>query len=122
MTKQYSRGITAALCILMAGCSFMREGMQGQQDVVARVGGYTLTIDQAVDLLNSGSAETVPARASAVDRLTSFWVAYTVLAKELASTDTFSDLDLMPIMRLSLDQDVVWQLREDRILHPHQGA
>ncbi len=116
MNRQYAKWVTTALCLLLVGCSFMREAMEGQQDVVAEVGGYTLTIDQAVELLRTGSAETVPARVSVVDRLTSFWVAYTVLAKELASPDTFSDLDLAPMMRLGLDQDVVWQLREDRIL------
>jgi hypothetical protein len=90
--------------------------MEGHQDAVARVDGYTLTIEHAAQLLAVADEDLAPPRPSIVDPLTDFWIGYTLLASELASPDTFSDVDLAALTQFNMDQELVWAMRDDRIV------
>lgn len=108
--------LALALVAAATACTAFREGMEGHRDAVARAEGYTLTVEHAAQLLAAAPAEIAPTQVAAVGPLTDLWIGYTLLATQFASPDTFNDVDLTPLIRLSADQELVWQLRDDVIL------
>ncbi|KPK81894.1 MAG: hypothetical protein AMS25_04500 [Gemmatimonas sp. SM23_52] len=116
MKRHRSPLVILLLTITLAGCAAMREGMEGHENVVARVDGFTLTIDHAAQLLATTTEQIAPAVPLVVDPLTDLWIGYTLLASEFASPDTFSNVDLRPLIGLAMDQELVWQLHEDVIM------
>lgn len=108
--------LALALVVTAGACNAAREGLEGHQEAVARVDGHTLTIDQAAALMAAGPERVVPATAFAVDVLTGYWISYTLLVSELLSPDSLDDVDTDPLIALSRDQELVWNLREDVIL------
>ena len=121
MNTRTSSIVLSALITAIAACDFVKDGMQGQSDAVARVDGFTLTIDHAAHLLSQasegvasvGSVEPPP---TVVDPLTDLWVGYTLLASQLASPDTFSSVDLTLLTRSGMDQGLVWLLHDGVIM------
>jgi hypothetical protein len=99
----------------LAACSSAREGMEGHNGAVARVEGHVLTIEDAAELVGFGVPLLETPEIAAVDAVVSFWVGYTLLASELASADTFSDVDVGPMIRLQYAQNMVWKLHADVI-------
>jgi hypothetical protein len=104
------------LVATLVSCMAMQEGMEGQKNAVARVEGRTLTIEHAAELLSVADESLVPARPDVIDPIADLWIGYTILATELASSDTFSNVDISIITRFAVEQESVWQLREDVIL------
>ena len=97
------------LVIVAAACAEATN----DENVVARVGDYELTVDQAVELLVD--EERLAANVTVVRSLADLWVDYTLLA-EAASRDTmFSELDLEPLILQQLFQIMVFQLRDSVI-------
>jgi hypothetical protein len=116
--NNYSKSLllTFAVVIGLVGCSRVREGMEAHKDAVARVDGYTLTVEHAAELLSYANEEIAPANPVIVDPFSDLWIGYTILASELASPDTFGNIDVTPIIQQALDQELVWQLRDAAIL------
>jgi hypothetical protein len=108
--------LTLALAASAASCTAARDAFEGHKDAVARVDGYTLTIEHAARLLAAADEKLAPPEPSIVDPLTDLWIGYTLLASELASPDTFSDVDLLALTQFNLDQELVWMMRDDRIM------
>jgi hypothetical protein len=104
------------LTVTLAGCGAVREGMEGHEDVVASVDGFTLTIDHAAELLANASEQVAPAVPLVVDPLTDLWIGYTLLASEFASPDTFANVNFRPLIGLAMDQNLVWELHQDAIM------
>jgi hypothetical protein len=67
-------------------------------------------------LLSLADENIAPAVPVVVDPVADLWIAYTVLVSELASADTFSNLDFTPLIQRGLDQELAWMLREEAIL------
>jgi parvulin-like peptidyl-prolyl isomerase len=86
---------------------------QADENVVARVGSYRLTVDQAVELLVD--QESLPADVGVVQALAELWVDYTLLADAAARDSTFSDLDLDAMVLQQVSQSMVFQLRDSVI-------
>lgn len=115
--KSRSPRFAAVLLVAtLVSCTTMREGLEGQKDAVARVEGRTLTIEHAAELLSVADESLVPARPDVIDPIVDLWIGYTILAMELASPDTFSNVDLTPMTGYGTDQEAVWRLHEDVIL------
>lgn len=116
--NDYSKSVVLACAIAMGlgGCSAAREGMEAHQDAVARVDGYSLSVERAAQLLSYADEEMAPNNPLIVDPFSDLWIGYTILAAELASPDTFSNIDVTPIIQHELDQELVWQLRDSEIL------
>ncbi len=116
--NNYSKSSVLALAIALglAGCSSFRDGMEGHKGAVARVDGYTLTVEHAARLLSYADEEIAPANPAIVDPFSDLWIGYTILASELASPDTFANIDVTSIIQQGLDQELVWQLRDAEIL------
>ena len=74
--NNYSKSSVLALAIALglAGCSSFRDGMEGHKDAVARVDGYTLTVEHAARLLSYADEEIAPANPAIVDPFTVTWV------------------------------------------------
>ncbi len=86
---------------------------QAEEEAVARVGSYRLTVDQAVELLVD--QEGLPAETGVVRALAELWVDYTLLADAAGRDSTFSDLDLDPMVLQQVSQSMVFQLRDSVI-------
>lgn len=108
--------LACAIAIGIGGCSSARDGMESHQDAVARVDGHTLTVEHAAELLAYAGEDIAPAEPVIVDPFSDLWIGYTILAIELASPDTFANIDVTPIIQQALDQELVWQLRDGAIL------
>jgi hypothetical protein len=99
--------------LLLAGGALACGSNQGDQGVVARVGSYTLTIDEMVDLL--ADEERLAADAGVVESLAQLWIDYTLLAEAAARDTMFSGLDLEPLVMQQVTQQMVFQLRDSVI-------
>jgi parvulin-like peptidyl-prolyl isomerase len=106
MVIRWKMKALGGLMLAAAGCATESN----DDDIVARVGAYDFTVDQAVELLVD--EERLASDVGIVNSLAELWVDYTLLA-EAASRDTmFSDLDLEPLITQQLSQVMVFQLRD----------
>lgn len=94
---------------LLAACG----GEQDNEGLVARVDDYTLSVDDAVDLLVD--EERLAADAGVVEALADLWVNYTLLAEATALDSTYSMLDFEPVVMRQAQQVMVFQLRDSVI-------
>lgn len=115
MTKRLTVYALAA-GVAAAGCAPLEEAMQGHQNAVARVDGYTLTVNHAAEILGAAESSGIPATTTTVDRLTDLWIGYTILADQMARPEPFSEMDLTPLMGTQMDQEVLWDLRQGEIV------
>ena len=89
-------------------------GCERQGPVVASAAGQDLSVTQVVTLL---AGEELPNQPDVVRTLAELWVDYTLLAEAAAEDTTFAHLDIEPIIRQQLEQDVVLALR-DSVVRP----
>lgn len=94
---------------LLAACA----GERPTEGVVARVGQQDLTVDQAVQLLVD--QENLPNQVEVVRALADLWVDYTLLANAVADDSTLASLDLEPMVRQQLEQEMIFQLMDSVI-------
>lgn len=107
MTKRWwTIPALAGLCLTVAACGDETT----DEAVVARVGEYTLTVDEAANLLVD--AEELPNEVQVVEALAQLWVDYTLLADAVARDTTLAFLDLSPLVQQQLDQAMILQLRD----------
>jgi len=109
-----------SFCVLIiavfTSCTSMREGLEGQQNAIARVDGYTLTVEHAADLLANADESLWSTLPGLVEPIANLWIGYTLLATALASPDTFSSVDMGTMIQSDMDQEVVWRLRDEVVL------
>ncbi len=114
------RLLTTVFCGLLgaifAGCSPMREGMEGHKTTVARVDGYSLTVDHAAELLVAARRRNVEPGPAQVERLTDLWIGYTLLAEQVASPDSFADFDPTPLIGTEVARDIVDQWYRETVV------
>ncbi len=80
------------------------KGPTSNEGLVARAGGHELTVDHVVNLLVD--QENLPPQKPVVQALANLWVDYTLLASQAAQDSTFHFLDLEPLIRMQLDQQM----------------
>ena len=73
--------------------------------VLARAAGHELTVDQMVEILARQNA--VPNQSDVVDALANFWVDYTLIALTAREDSLFTTLDLDPLLRPLLEQEII---------------
>jgi len=120
-----SQALAFVVIAMFAACTPMRDAMEDQKNAVARADGHTLTIEHLARLLASADASVAPPHPNVVDAVADLWIGYTLLTSALASPDTFSSVDITPLIQLQLDQENVWGLRREVILanlEPTEGA
>ncbi|MDH3270230.1 MAG: peptidylprolyl isomerase [Gemmatimonadota bacterium] len=103
-----NRWMAMAVAVL-AAC-----GTESSDDgIVARVGSYELTVDEAVDLLVD--EERLAADVGVVESLAQLWIDYTLLAESVSRDTMFTELDLEPLVTRQIEQVMVFQLRDSVI-------
>lgn len=98
-----------AVLVLVATCG-KEESTEG---LVARAGSNRFTVDDAVQLLVD--QENLPNDVEVVRALMELWADYALLATEAAKDSLLAALDLEPLVRQQLDQEVIFQLRDSVI-------
>jgi hypothetical protein len=108
MTRFAALAVTAAT-VASGACT----DDDADANLVARAGGYRLTVDDVVELLQD--EESLPPQTSVVESLVQLWIDYTLLADAVADDTTFSDLDFRPYVRQEIEREMVFQLRDSVI-------
>jgi hypothetical protein len=101
--------VVLAGLVLAAACG-KEESTEG---LVAKAGANRFTVDEAVQLLVD--QENLPNDVEVVRALSELWADYTLLAAESAKDSTLSSIDLEPLIRQQLDQEMIFQLRDSVI-------
>lgn len=78
-------------------------------EIVARAGGYELSVDQTADLLARQTQ--LPDQADVVEAIANLWIDYTLFAVAAAEDSTFQHIDLLPLVRQEIEQELVARLR-----------
>lgn len=109
-TSRWKPALSAvAMVTLVAACG----DAASDEGVVARVDGYRLTVDEAVELLVD--EERLGADVGVVESLAELWIDYTLLAEAAAEDSTFSDIAVEPLVTRQIGQMMVLQLRDSVI-------
>ena len=93
------RGMVFGILAVLWAC----EPQSGR--VLARAAGHELTVDQMVEMI--ARQNSVPNQAEVVDALANFWVDYTLIAVSAREDSLFTTLDLDPLLRPQLDQEII---------------
>ncbi len=102
----------AALAGLTTGATAC-GGPTSNEGLVARAGDHELTVDHVVNLLVD--QESLPPQKPVVQALADLWIDYTLLASEAAKDSTFHFLDLEPLIRMQLEQQMIAQYADSAI-------
>ena len=90
----------------LGGCGDSAPGAE----TVARAAGYELTVDETADLLARQTQ--LPDQADVVEAIANLWIDYTLFAIAALEDSTFQRIDLVPLVRQEMDQELVARLRE----------
>ncbi|NNL30871.1 MAG: hypothetical protein HKO77_07600, partial [Gemmatimonadetes bacterium] len=101
--------VSAGFVTLVAACG----DPASDEGTVARVDGYRLTVDDAVELLVD--EERLAADVGVVESLAELWIDYTLLAEAVAEDTTLAEIDVEPMVMRQLGQMMVFQLRDSVI-------
>ncbi len=101
--------VLAAISLAFGACG----GSKSHEGLVARAGDHDLTVDQVVQLLQD--QEALPVQKQVVEALANLWIDYTLFASEGAEDSTFGSLDLAPLVRMQLDQEVLQRFGDSAI-------
>lgn len=104
--------VTGALSF--PACDSLGQALGAHKNVVARAAGHTLTVDDAASLLQQNTR--LPDNPQVVDALANLWVDYTLLATAAEKDSTLKSINLQPLVKPALEQEMVWKLR-DRVIH-----
>lgn len=106
--KTLIRTGTLTVALLSAAC-----GDGGSEGVFARAGDHDFTVDEAVRLL--GGQPDLPNEPQVASALAELWVDYTLLANALAVDSTLMNVDMEPMVRGKIEQDMILALRDSII-------
>lgn len=93
----------AAAGILAAACA----DTGSDEALVARAGEQELTVEEAASLLVD--EENLPNQTDVVRALADIWIDYTLLASSVARDSTLRGLDIEPLIRQQLEQELIVQ-------------
>jgi hypothetical protein len=109
--------------VALGACDSVGRAMSSHTDLVARAAGHELTADRAAEMLAPHFH--IPAQADVVDAVANLWVDYVLLATAMSRDTTLAALNLDPLLRPFMDQEVVYKLRErviqaDTVISPEE--
>jgi hypothetical protein len=105
--------VALAGAVTLTACDSIGQAMSSHTDVLARAGGHELTVDDAADMLAAHAH--IPAQPEVIDAVANLWVDYILLATAAAQDSTLAGLDLEPLLRPFMEQEVVTKLRDNVI-------
>ncbi len=98
-----------ASTLLLGAC----DAVGGSSDLLARAGRHELTVEQAAGLL--AAQRELPNQPEVVEALANLWIDYTLLARAAREDSALAGIDLDPVVRQQVDQELVFRLREQVI-------
>lgn len=96
--------------LVLAACGD-RTGLGS--DTLARAADFELTVEQTANLI--APVPDLPQDAEVVEALTDFWIDYSLLALVVNRDGALAELDLSPVTRQQLNQELVLLLRDEVI-------
>lgn len=112
MSRHLALGVLA-LTLATAACDGLGQAMTAHTEVVARVGGLELSVDETAELLAQNPR--LPAEPEVVDAIANLWVDYVLLARAGQQDPTLSNVDLSPLIEPVLEQQLFGKLNERMI-------
>ncbi len=97
--------------LALAACGDRGSGLGS--DTLARAADFELTVEQTANLI--APVPDLPQDAAVVEALTDFWVDYSLLALVVNQEGALAALDLSPVTRQQLNQELVLLLRDEVI-------
>lgn len=105
--------LTALIAITMlSGCRFF-EGAAAHERAVARAAGHELTVEEVASLIARNPR--LPKDPGVVQAVADLWIDYVILANAIAKDPTLESVDVSALIQAAMDQEVVWQLRDEVI-------
>ncbi|MGH7476766.1 MAG: peptidylprolyl isomerase [Longimicrobiales bacterium] len=105
--------LALSVSLLLTGCEGIRDAMTSHTGLIARAAGHELEVDEAASILAENPR--LPAETEVVEALANLWLDYTLLATAAAEDSTLATLELEPVIRPELEQELVFRLR-DRVI------
>ena len=96
-----------------ASCAFGACDAGPEASVLALAEGHELTVEAAATLLASQSQ--LPNQPEIVEALADLWIDYTLLATAALEDTLLETIDLRPLVRSEIEQELVYRLREQVI-------
>lgn len=110
-SRAFRPALLALATLLATGaCELPGTGGGEEGTPVARSGPHVLTVDETVDLIRE--REELPEEIAVARAVANLWLDYTLLARAAARDSTFRELDLEPLVRPRLEQQLVAALRD----------
>jgi peptidyl-prolyl cis-trans isomerase C len=97
------------LAALLGACA----DSQSDEGLVARVGDYTLSVEDVAGLLVN--EERFPAEVGVVEQVADLWVEYVMLAASIAEDTLLSDVDFEPLVLQQLEPLMILALRDSTL-------
>ena len=107
--RRWIQSVFALLLVAAAGCT----EPESEEGIVARVGGYELSVEEIVNLLIN--EERLPAQVTVMEQVAELWIDYTLLGDAFADDTTLAFLDFDEILRQQANQLMILQLRDSVI-------
>lgn len=104
-----------AATVVFTACDSLGQAMTAHTDVVARAGGYELTVDEAAALLMQNPR--LPADPEVVDAMANLWVDYVLLASAADHDSTLKSVDVSLLVDPMLEQQLFGKLNE-KVINP----
>lgn len=102
--------VALAGVLVTTACESFGQAMTAHTDVVARAEGHELTVDETSALMALNPR--LPAQPEVVDAVANLWLDYTLLAVAASKDSTLRSVDVEPLVRPYIEQEMVWQLRD----------
>lgn len=109
--KRIIAGVILAGMLGFTACQKFSDAMTSHTDVVARVEGHELTVDDATSLLAQN--QRLPAQTDVVEALANLWVDYVVLAQVVTEDPELSEVDFDALLRPFLEQEMIRKLGDE---------
>lgn len=102
--------LLAAMAVVVAACDSFGRAVGSHADTVARAAGHELTVDQVAAMVAPHAQ--VPAQKEVVEALANLWVDYTLLATAAAQDSNLTTIDMDPLLKSDMEQEMVFKLRD----------
>ncbi len=102
--------LLAAMAVMLAACDSFGRAVGSHTDTVARAAGHELTVDQVAAMVAPHAQ--IPAQKEVVEALANLWVDYTLLATAAAQDSNLTTVNLEPLLKSDVEQEMVFKLRD----------
>src|SRR2546425_5622875 len=115
--RRLSLVLLALASLTLFGCNALRDAFSSRADVVARANDQTLTVERLAGW--AGQSKQVPLDPMTLNRVSRYWVEYSLFAKALADGKNLRDSATAAAAMWPVVSRLKWQRFHDRIVTGH---